>query len=179
MLNKLGQFFSPSQPQDLAEETEDTRRAVATVLASAARADSHFAAEECEALVNMFECKLGLERQCALSLLSGSETQAILDEAIDELREVLSLEQRELILGLTWAIIAADKLVETEEKAFAASLRNNLGLTLEQSLRARKIAEGITIDGFKEFVEAYQGAVTSRRPFEEVGDTIDSPDSES
>ena len=48
----------------------------------------------------------------------------------------------------------SDKVVSSEESHFVVTLRAELGLTIEQALRARKLSEEISIDGFKEFVES-------------------------
>lgn len=159
MLNKIQGYFSPEDAGSvsLKNTEEHTKLAVATVLLSAAKADAHFAKEERVTLLEQLEKRLGISREEAISLEAQAEVAEhshLLSQYTDLLVKELSVSQREFILALAWSLITADQKVAQEESAFAVKLRVSLGLSLEQSLRARKSAEGLKQDGFKEMVEA-------------------------
>ena len=159
MLNKIQGYFAPQGDDNISLEHSDEhiRLAVATVLLSAARADAHFAESEKALLLTQLQNRLGISAEEARTLESQAEiaeTKHLLKQYAEMLANELSLAQREFILTLAWSIITADSVVAAQESAFAAQLRHMLGLSLEQSLRARKASEGTNQDGFKEIVEA-------------------------
>lgn len=156
MFDKTRGFFATAldHKSDMSTEADDLRMAVVSVLISAARTDSLFAQTEYNTIVNIATNKLGLGQEKVTQLLSSEQDEEIISETIKELRASLNPAQREQLLAFTYSIISADRIVEDDESAFALKLQTELGLTIEQAVRARKQSEGVVIDGFKEFVEA-------------------------
>lgn len=158
MFEEIRKFFAANKvpPTELLEPIDKVKLAAAAVLIAAARADGVFGVEEAGATLQGLETYLGVE---------STKVQALFDSASDAyqtfpfntfletLRTNMNDEEREAVLSIAWAVIGADGIVTEEETAFATQLRHSLGLSLEQSLRARKAAEHVTQDGFHEFVE--------------------------
>ena len=162
MFESVKGFFSTGEFTDdaLTQATDDVRCAVGVVLVHAARVDSHFAESEYDIISNIAEQKLHLSKGRVKELLESEEdANSLIETATSELRENFDVLLREHILALVWAVIAVDGIVKDEESEFAASLRSDLELSTVQALRARKVSEGVSIDGFKEFVEASEEVI--------------------
>lgn len=159
MIKKIRGYFGMEGAEDvsLLGAADHTKIAIATVLVASANADSNLAPAERAVLIKQLETRLGIKRDEAVQLekqVESEEDQAVIQKYIAALRE-LSVAQREAILSLAWQIIAVDKKIEDDETRFAAQLRHNLGLSIEQSIRARKLSQNFP-EGFKEVVEASQ-----------------------
>lgn len=156
MLEKFGAHFATTGDQDtaLSHTGESVRRAMVAVLVSAAKSDDSFSDDERNQIRELVATKLSVSRAQVESFISAADSSATLDQALAELRASLNETQRQQLLACVWSIIGSDYVARAGESKFAAKLRVDLGLTLEQALQAGKIAEGVTIDGFKELVEA-------------------------
>ncbi len=142
------------------EGMQAVRIGIAFLLTAAARSDGTLGAKETDLISRILVNKLGLPASRINSLMHAAPTPQIenaINESISFMAQTYSVSQREKILALIWSVIVADGVVEDIEAAFASHVRTALGLSLEQGLRARKRAEFIKIDGFKEFIEAWQG----------------------
>ena len=176
MFEEIRKFFSSSKDAQTAplEPVDKVKLAAAAVLIAAARSDGVFGVEEAGATLEGLETHLGVEPE---------KVQALFDQASDAyqtfpfnsfletLRTSMSDGEREAVLSIAWAVIGADGIVTEEETKFATRLRQSLGLSLEQSLRARKTAEHVSQDGFHEFVQASAEVVTDTHNKHLKGDT--------
>ena len=160
MFEEVRGFFGVRQrvePTTVEASSEDLRLAAGVVLIAAAKVDGHFDAAEADFIMDTVEQKFGLPREKVDEFLAGASSALDLaspQSFINVINRHFSLDQRETILSVVWAVILSDGEATESESAFAAGLRTTLGLTLEQALRARKEAEGVGIDGFKEILEA-------------------------
>lgn len=139
--------------------TVDLKLAVTVILMAAAKADNAFAEKEVQLIAQTIAKRLQLSVEKVATLMNeatATTNSLSLPRYIQEIKSQFPVEQREQILAVAWAVIAADGVATQEESAFARSLRDSLGLSMEQALRARKAAENVTLDGFKEVVEAAQ-----------------------
>jgi uncharacterized tellurite resistance protein B-like protein len=162
MFGRARGFFSDKEESSELGSTgsDDLRLAVALLLISAAKSDGDFAEEEYRLIRAAAANKLSLPSEKIRTLLKQGQTeQLLIDEAVAEIKSHFDQDQRVQILALVWGVVSADEVADRDESAFAAKLRHDLGLSVEQGLRARKLAEDIIIDGFKEFVEASQTMV--------------------
>ncbi|MFN8392444.1 MAG: TerB family tellurite resistance protein [Bdellovibrionota bacterium] len=135
--------------------TEELQKATAAVLIAAARSDGSIAPAELSAIVSAVEKHLHLSSAKARELVEwASASQSPLDSFVETIREKLSTADREQVLRCAWAVILRDSAIALDEGKFVVSLRQALGLSMEQSVLARKEAEGVSFDGFKELVDA-------------------------
>lgn len=178
MLGKIQGYFGIGENENISllDAKEHTKIAVATILLSAALADENFGETEHSLLLKQLEHRFGISAADAEELLTHVQSpgsQELLVKYLQTLGNDLTIQQREHILTLAWGIIAADKVVTDEETRFAVKLRQLLGLSMEQSMRARKAAEGLTLDGFKEVVETseevHQGIMAQLARFAKRG----------
>lgn len=161
MFEKVRGYFGAEQRQDPSSQAsaEDLRLATGILLLAAAKADGSYSADEADLIYETVETTFGLPRSKVESFLNDAslELGAAGNNAqrfIEIINSSFTLEDREQILSIAWAVILADGKTSDEETKFAASLRTNLGLSLESGIRARKNAEGVGLDGFKELLEA-------------------------
>lgn len=146
--------------------TDNLRSAAAVILINAAKSDLQIDSKERLAIVDTIERHLALPRAKVTALLEqheGSATSSKLNQFTQIIKKDFDLKQRTEILSWVWAVIAADGIATNEESSFAANLRNALGLSLEQAIQARKLAEHVELDGFKEPVEADQSVIDTTR----------------
>jgi uncharacterized tellurite resistance protein B-like protein len=136
-----------------AMNVDNARLAVATVLLCAASADGVVTVEEEAKIKDALRLCIPAHPEDADALFSKASQHA-LESALAEINKLFTESQRVEILGLVWGVLGADLIATHDETRFAVYLRAKLGLSLEQGLQARKLAEGTALDGFKEFVEA-------------------------
>lgn len=159
MLQKIGGYFGLDGAENISllDAKEHTKLAVAVVLLECARIDHLLRAEERELIKKQLEHRLGITPHEASVLEAQAEEQHgadLVGKYGATLVQELTVAQREFLLTLAWSVIASDGIVADAESQFAVRLRQMLGLSAEQSLRARKAAEGLTIDGTKELIES-------------------------
>ncbi len=123
----------------------DLRLATAVVLLEMAQVDGEYSSEEGQNLFIALEREFGLTKERTHSLLGQAERNAggkvSLDYFVSIINSHFDVLQRQRILSDAWKIISADGITSDRESAFAVRLREKLGLTMEQSLRARRLAE--------------------------------------
>ena len=148
MFDTLRELFHHSSAPAISNELQ---LAAAAVLLSVARADSNVAPEEQAAIKSVLQREFHLSSAQAAALLGTVEkSPAAVDNALEEIRSGFSLEQKQVLLAAAWKVIGADKDVQHAESQFAVELRTKLGLSLEQAIGARRLAEGgadVTIEG--------------------------------
>lgn len=123
----------------------DLQLSVIVLLLSIAHSDSNVSPDEINAITGTAFKELGLSDHEAGDLLEVSDfllkEKTKLDEFIKNINEGFDLDQKQLLMAMVWKILIADGKAEKHEAALATSLRNSLGLSMEQNIRARKIAE--------------------------------------
>jgi uncharacterized tellurite resistance protein B-like protein len=159
MFTHLREFFhgidSLTVDKDGEKVTRDLQIAAVVLLLEVARRDGHFEQEEATAVVRAVEEEFGIDRDKALELLERAETSGRalelgrgegieplkIDYFLRVINEHFDDTQKQHILAMCWKVILADGVIDNDESTFAVGLRTALGLTLEQSIRARRIAE--------------------------------------
>ena len=162
MFEEIRKWFRHESENEKAVSVEPTpvdnvKLAAAAVLIGAARADGMFGVEEQQAMLIGVAERLAVDPDKVGELFdqaSDAFQAAPLETFLETIRAQMSPQQREAVLTIAWAVIAADGIVTDEENKFALKLRQSLDLTMEQSLRAMKLAQGMDQDGFKELVES-------------------------
>jgi len=123
----------------------DLRLATAVVLLEMAQVDGHYSSDEGRRIFLILEKEFGLTKEKTHELLEKTEInvggQTRLDHFIGIINSHFDTVQRQRILADAWRVIAADGETSQAEGKFAVRLREKLGLSMEQSLRARKLAE--------------------------------------
>ncbi|MCO6430745.1 MAG: TerB family tellurite resistance protein [Deltaproteobacteria bacterium] len=130
--------------------SRDLRISVVVLLLSLANADGNLSSPEVGALCTSTFRKMGLEEHETGELMEVADflvrDSAKLDSFLAALRDGFNSNQKQLLLALLWRIIMADQKVEKLEGIMAAEIRTKLGLSLEQGVRARKLAEVEELD---------------------------------
>lgn len=124
----------------------DLKLAAAVVLLEIAQVDGNYSQDEGTMMFKSLEKEFGLTSDSAHKLLALAEQNVRGREQVDEYIEIINTffddTQKQRILGMVWKIISADGITTERESGFAVRLREKLNLSMEQALRARKIAEG-------------------------------------
>lgn len=150
MFTNIREFFCEhaSLKVDASNEptAHDKHVALVVLLCSVAYSDSAISPEELGSIFKSMAQALGLEGAEAGEILEIADfirrdQGERLDEFIEAVNAHFETLQREHLLGLAWRVISADGSASRIETAFAAGLRKKLGLTLEQAVRARQLAE--------------------------------------
>jgi uncharacterized tellurite resistance protein B-like protein len=170
MLKNLDSFvnYIDYSEQHERPDAADLRLATAVVLIAAAFSDQDFAPVERASAVNLLSTHLNIPRVQAESLIAEAQNKdnlQKLDAFATQLREKLDIDERVNVLALSWRIIAADQVSTADETMFEVKLRQQLGLSMEQGMLARKLSEHITIDGFKEVIEGSSEVVSATKTF--------------
>lgn len=123
----------------------DLRLATAVILLEMAQVDGHYTSDEGRSLFLLLEKEFGLTKEKTHALLEKAEVnvggQTRLDYFVGIVNSHFDDLQKQRILADAWRIISADGEMSQQESKFAVRLREKLGLSMEQSLRARKLAE--------------------------------------
>lgn len=168
MFDEIRKLFKSHHPEvATTDPVDDVKLAAAAVLIAAARSDGMFGVEEQNAMISGIATRLHVDPDKVGGLLdnaSDAYQSAPLESFLEVVRTQMTTEQREAVLVVAWAVIASDGIVTDEENKFAVGLRHSLGLSLEQSLRARKMAEEVEQDGFKELLENTAEVIGATRP---------------
>jgi len=123
----------------------DLRLATAVILLEMAQIDGQYSSDEGRSLFLVLEKEFGLTKEKTHALLEKAEVnvggQSQLDHFVNIINSHFDVVQKQRILADAWRIISADGETSQSESKFAVRLREKLGLSMEQSLRARKLAE--------------------------------------
>ena len=125
----------------------DRELQVATIalLAEMAHSDKGVGPQELDAIFAAAAKAFGVEGEEAGELVEIADflraEKKCLDDFVAAINKNFNQSQKEQLLGLVWKVLSADKKFEKVETVFAAELRKRLGLTLEQAVRARQLAE--------------------------------------
>jgi uncharacterized tellurite resistance protein B-like protein len=83
------------------------------------------------------------------------KTPGNLDKFVELIATRFNLDQKQRVMGMVWKVISADGVADKYETSFAAHLRTRLGLSLEQAVRARQLAESGEFDPADFELEVY------------------------
>ena len=149
MFKNLSEFFAGEVSLKIDANGEPTRRdlivSAVVVLNGLAHADNDFETEELNSIMNQMFAEFELSQNEGAEILAIAQflqrDQSKIDQFIDTLNANFTIEQKQLILAMAWKLIIADGVVEKFESELAVELRGKLGLSLEQAVRARQMAE--------------------------------------
>ena len=126
--------------------TEDLQLAAAVLLVEANRDNKRNNAEESRTIFKNIEKEFRLTAEQAHALVELAErspkSESTMSEFISLINESFSDPQKQRILAMVWRVIMADGVVDHYESTYAVNLRTKLNLTMEQAIRARRMAEG-------------------------------------
>ena len=149
MFENLDDFISHDALMQLDKTGKPTtfelQIATIALLLEMAASDGLISSQETDSILNAAWRALGVEGEDAGELM---EVAMILraekdrtERFVASINENFSADQKEHLLTLIWKVLLIDGKVEKSETAFATALRKHLGLSLEQAVRARKLAE--------------------------------------
>lgn len=149
MFDKISDFLDGAATLEVDKSGEPTSKdlivSIVALLLNMGHSDHSFADEEFKAIISSLNSHFDLSDQEAghmvdiADILRREKQKA--GEVIRIIREGYSPQQREQILTILWKVVLADGRVEDFEVKYASTVRDQLGLTLEASIRARKNAE--------------------------------------
>lgn len=115
------------------------------LFASIAKADGELETEEINSIVGIVVREFDIKESEAAEYLEValllSEDKEKLVNFTDKVRDSFDSLQKQLIMTLVWRVMVSDKLIEKAEATLAVKLRTALGLSMEEAIRARKLAE--------------------------------------
>lgn len=124
---------------------DDLRLATAVLLLEMAQVDGNYSADEGRTMYRALEREFGLSDDSTHKLLALAEQNVRGGNKVDEFVTIINEHfddiQKQRILAVIWKVISADGITSDRESKFAVSLREKLNLTMEQALRARRMAE--------------------------------------
>ena len=119
--------------------------AVAALLLEMAKSDADFSAEELNRIVTIMFTEMETAEQETAQIIEMLEFMkrdgGRLERFIQAINDNFSSEQRQMVLALIWRMVNADGRIQSFETTLAVDLRKRLGLTLEQAVFARQMAE--------------------------------------
>lgn len=146
----FGDFFGGASTLEVDGSGRPTAEALqlaaALLMVAVVRGTKHENAEEELAMYQNIEREFHLtpERAARLLEIAGSakrdETELL--HCMESINASFNEPQKQRILAMIWRVIVSDGVVDQFESEFAAAVRTHLGLTLEQAIRARRLAEG-------------------------------------
>ncbi|MFD1508340.1 TerB family tellurite resistance protein [Lacimonas salitolerans] len=143
MLSRLLNSLMAPEPETLPDA--DARLALTALLVRIARTDGHYAPEEIERIDRISQARYGLTEHAALELRAEAET--IEAEAPDTVRftraikDAVPYDERLGVVVALWEVVLADGVREAEEDALLRMVTSLLGITDQDSARARQRAQ--------------------------------------
>lgn len=134
------------------------------LLVSMAHADSDFETSELNSIATEMFAEFGVSEHESAELLEIAEflikDGSQIDSFLKIVNEKLDTQQKELLLSMLWRVIIADGQAEKLEADGAAAIRVKLGMTMEQAVRARQMAEmkKALIENFNKLHKSSQGS---------------------
>jgi uncharacterized tellurite resistance protein B-like protein len=139
LLRRLAQ----PEPEPLAEP--DARLALAALLVRIARSDGHYAEEEVRRIDRILVTRYDLSPFSAAALRREAETvEAGAPDTVRftrALKEAVAYEDRAQLIESLWYVVLADGARDPEEDALLRTVAPLLGVTDQDSARARQRAE--------------------------------------
>ena len=149
MFDNYKEFFAGLAPlredQPGAPTARDLLVSVVVLLAATAHADTDFETAEMNSIVGQMFSEFGLKDYESGEILELAEylvkDGSKIDQYLQNVVAKFDADQRQIVLAMVWRVILADGLAERFETELAVELRTKLMLSLEQGVRARKLAE--------------------------------------
>lgn len=118
--------------------------------AAIAKADGELEPPEISALLGIIVREFNIKESEAAELMQVAllltEDESKLEQFTGRLREKLDFLQKQLVMALVWRVMMSDSMIEKHEANLAVKLRTSLGLSMEEAVRARKLAELDTLN---------------------------------
>jgi uncharacterized tellurite resistance protein B-like protein len=160
MFDRIRQAFrgidSLSVDRDGNQIDNDLRLATAVIVLGVAQADGAYSAEEGKTIFKSLEKEFALTPDSIHRLLAVAEQNVggreRMADFISTINEHFDDVQKQRIMAMVWRVISADGFTSERESQLAVELRERLNLTMEQALRARRLAEE-GVDLTKEEIE--------------------------
>jgi uncharacterized tellurite resistance protein B-like protein len=144
MFETIEKLLREHGPLKIEGDNRALQVAVVTLLVGAGMSNDNFRQEELEKAVELVESEFNLKDSEAGELLEVVRVMGMDSEKHTQLmtfvRENLTEDQRIRLLSMVWQIVVADGQVDDSESRFAAKVRSELGLTLEQAMLAQRLA---------------------------------------
>ena len=125
--------------------THDLHIAMLVLLSTLAHADQNLESEEISNIFGTMYREFGLSEHETGHLFEIANflinDKVKYEKFIDTINIKFSADQKQLMLSMLWKVLLADGQAEKVETTLIATLRQRLGISLEQSVRSRKIAE--------------------------------------
>ncbi|MBX7136382.1 MAG: TerB family tellurite resistance protein [Oligoflexia bacterium] len=152
MFENYREFFNGLAPLKIDESASerDIQVSICVLLAGLAHTDKNFAANELNSMIVQLFSEFGLSETDSAELVELSQfllkDGSRINQYVEKLRAGLNEDQRQIIMAMVWRLAIADGKIDQVESAYAAKLRADLGLSMEQAVRARKMAELNNLD---------------------------------
>ncbi len=143
MLSRLLNSLLAPEPETLPDE--DARLALTALLVRIARTDGDYAPEEKARIDRIAQARYGLTEHAAQDL--RAEAEAIEAEAPDTVRftraikDAVPYDERLGVVVALWEVVLADGVREAEEDALLRMVTSLLGISDQDSARARQRAQ--------------------------------------
>ena len=143
MFSRLLNSLLAPDPQTLPDE--DARLALTALLVRIARTDGDYAPEEKDRIDRIVQARYGLTEHAAQALRQSAED--IEAEAPDTVRftraikDAVPYDERLGVLVALWEVVLADGVREAEEDAVLRMVSSLLGISDQDSARARQRAQ--------------------------------------
>jgi uncharacterized tellurite resistance protein B-like protein len=149
MFKNLSEFLESGQKLEIELEgnpsEEELQIATLAMLVTVSHSHEEMSGAELHRICTAMFSEFGLtesetgHRLEVVELLNREEDR--LQEFITTINKHLDADQKQRVMALAWRVIMADGEADYEEATVAAELRRALGLTLEQAVRAQKLAQ--------------------------------------
>lgn len=149
MFDKIRQAFhgidSLAVDRDGNQVEQDLRLATAALILEIAQLDGGYSVDEGQAMFHALGKEFALSTDSVHKLIAVAEQNVRGHGQIDDFAKIINEHfddiQKQRILAIAWKIIQADGVGSQKESRFAVVLREKLNLSMEQALRARRMAE--------------------------------------
>ena len=125
--------------------SHDLKVAVMVLLTKLAHSDNDFNSEELQAIsenlaidFEISDSEIGEIIQIADFLVRD---EAKVEQFITAIHDGFNSDQKQLIVSLLWKIVLSDEVINEAEVILVNNISKQIGLTLEQSVRARQLTE--------------------------------------
>lgn len=149
MLENVKDFFmanadltidSKGQPSD-----RDLVVSTLVLLSTIAHADNEFEQQELASIATSLFTEFEISQNEAGDLLEIAEflrkDGSKIEKFIEIINDNFDADQKLMILAMVWRVIISDGQAEKFETAMASQIRSKLGLSLEEAMRARELAQ--------------------------------------
>jgi uncharacterized tellurite resistance protein B-like protein len=147
--SNYGKFLSSAITLDVDNCGVPTRQdlgiAVVALMITLAKQDNDFEEVEIDVIAEQIQEMFRLDSADSHSMVKLVEpltnSPGKLIEFIDVVNQNFTAAQKQLVLAMIWRVALANGHSDSHETQFATALRERLGLSLEEAVRARQMAE--------------------------------------